>query len=286
MNLFLSILVAITFVEGAQKAPAAAQPAKKPEPAKSDQAAHYTLGPQDQLRITVADEPDLTNVYRIESDGFITFPLLNRVAASGLTAVELQARIRTLLASGYLRNPIVRVEIEQYKSQFVMVGGEVRAPGRVPMSGQMTLPEALAAAGSPTSAASNEVIVTHPKKPNADGTLPDKEPESVHVNLKDLMLGRTGQDIILQDGDTVYVPKAQTFFINGYVRNPGQLIWEPGITVQQAIALAGGLTDRGSDRRMKVDRVMTNGSVVKDLPIDLDSKVQPNDTIKVAARIF
>src|SRR5262249_32582675 len=150
-----------------------------------------------------------------------TFPLINRVAASGLTAAELQNRIRTLLANGYIKNPTVRIEIEQYKSQFVIVGGEVRAPGKVPMTGPMTLPEALAAAGSPTASASTEVIVTHARKLNPDGSPPDKDPESLHVNLKHLQLGTAGQDIVLQDGDTIFVPKAQTFYVNGFVRTSG-----------------------------------------------------------------
>jgi polysaccharide export outer membrane protein len=105
------------------------------------------------------------------------------------------------------------------------------------------------------------------------------------VNLKKLQLGVAGQDIVLQDGDTIFVPKAQTFYINGLVRNAGQFIWEPGLTVQQAIALAGGLSERGSDRRIKVDRRMPDGTV-KEMSVELNSLVEPNDTVKVPQRIF
>src|SRR5437660_12434886 len=142
----------------------------------------------------------------------------------------------------------------------------------------MTLREALAAARSRTAAARTEVIVTHARKPKPDGSPPDKEPESLHVNLKQLQLGVAGQDIVLQDGDTIFVPKAQTFYVNGFVRNSGQFIWEPGLTVQQAIALAGGLSDRGSDRRIKADRMMTDGTI-KEVSLELNSAVQPNDTL-------
>jgi len=283
MNSMLPLCIVLLF--GAPQNPPQTAPVK-PEPAKPESAqTRYVLGPQDQLRITVFDEPDLTNTYRVDTDGFITFPLINRVAASGLTPAELQDRLRTLLASGYIKNPTVRVEIEQYKSQYVIVGGEVRAPGKIPMTGTMTLPEALAAAGSPTAAASTEVIVTHAKRTNPDGTTPDKDPESLHVNLKQLQLGIAGQDIVLQDGDTIFVPKAQTFYISGAVRNTGQFIWEPGLTVQQAIALAGGLTDRGSDRRIKADRITPEGKI-KEISLDLSSLVQANDTIKISQRIF
>jgi polysaccharide export outer membrane protein len=253
--------------------------------AKTDQPARYTLGPQDQLKITVFDEPDLSNVYRVDSDGFITFPMINRVAASGLTPSELQDRIRTMLASGYIRNPQVRVEVEGYKSQSVIIGGEVRAPGKIPMTGTMTLIEALAAAGSPTSSASSEVIVSRQKRGPNGVVQNENDVEIIRVNLKDIQLGRAGRDIQLQDGDIINVPKAQTLYVYGAVRNQGAIIYEPGMTVQQAIAVAGGLTDRGSDRRIKADRIMTDGKVAE-VSLRLEDKVQPNDTIKIANKIF
>jgi polysaccharide export outer membrane protein len=243
------------------------------------------LGPQDQLKITVFDEPDLSNIYRIDSDGFITFPMINKVAASGITPPELQDRIRAMLASGYIRNPQVRVEVEGYKSQSVIVSGEVRTPGKLMMTGSMSLVEALAAAGSPTSAASNEVSVSRQKR-LANGTVPDEnDVEIIRVNLKMLQLGQAGRDLQLQDGDLVNVPKAQTFFITGQVRNSGSFVWEPSMSVQQAIALAGGLNDRGSDRRIKADRIMPDGKVVE-VNLRLEDKIQPNDTIKIPNKIF
>ena len=257
----------------------------KVDPAKLDQSARYLLGANDQLKITVFDEPDLSNVYRVDSDGFITFPMINKVAAAGITPAELQERIKTMLAAGYIRNPQVRVEVEGYKSQSVIVSGEVRSPGKVPMTGTMTLVEALAAAGSPTSSASNEISVSRQKK-NADGTpAAGNAVDIIRVNLKELQLGTAGRDIVLQDGDLINVPKAQTFIVTGYVRNSGSLVWEPGVTVQQAIALAGGLNERGSDRRIKADRIMPNGKV-EEVSLGLNDKVLPNDIIKVPPKIF
>ena len=283
--MFLTAVLVATLAAGASQTPASqtttAQPPKA-DSGKTDQNTRYTLGPQDQLKISVFDEPDLTNIYRVDSDGFITFPMINRVAASGLTPAELQERIRAMLAAGYINRPQVRVEVEGYKSQSVIVGGEVRSPGKIPMTGTMTLIEALAAAGSPTSAASSEVTVSRPRKGPAAG---DNDVEIIRVNLKDVQLGRAGRDIQLQDGDIVNVPKAQTFYIMGAIRNPGSLVFEPGMTVQQAIALAGGLTDRGSDRRIKADRIMPDGKV-SEVSLRLEDKVQPNDTVKIATKIF
>ena len=134
MSLCVSIILAVLLVPQLQTVqPPAAQtlpalaPAQPPapvprlDPAKGDQNSRYTLGPQDQLKITVFDEPDLSNIYRIDSDGFITFPMINKVAASGITPGELQDRIRTMLASGFLNHPQVRVEVEVYMSQSIIV---------------------------------------------------------------------------------------------------------------------------------------------------------------------
>jgi polysaccharide export outer membrane protein len=258
--------------------------APKVDPSKLDQSARYLLGANDQLKVTVFDEPDLSNIYRVDSDGFITFPMISKVAASGITAAELQERIKTMLAS-YIRNPQVRVEVEGYKSQSVIVSGEVRAPGKVPMTGTMTLVEALAASGSPTSSASNEISVSRQKR-NPDGTLVSGSAvDIIRVNLKELQLGTAGRDIVLQDGDLINVPKAQTFIVTGQVRNSGALIWDPGMTVQQAIALAGGLTERGSDRRIQIERIQPDGKTKK-IGASLGDKVLPNDIVTVNQRIF
>ena len=126
----------------------------------------YVIGPQDSLSVIVTDEADLTNKYRVDTDGTITMPYLNRVPVAGLTLAEAQVKIAQMLQAGYLRNPQVRVEVDQFKSRRVFVSGEVRTPGYVTMAGTtMTLLEALALAGSPTQNASNDIKVVHPSKP-------------------------------------------------------------------------------------------------------------------------
>ncbi len=239
----------------------------------------YIIGPQDHLSITVFDEPSLTGKYRVENDGYFTFPLLNRVPARGKTIGELQSHLTTLLANGYLRSPQVRIEIDQYKSQRVIVTGQVRTPGEVPMTGAtMTLLTALAVAGSPTADASDEVILVHPPAPG------EAEGETIRINRRDLELGRAGMDIVLRDGDIINVPKAQTFFITGEVRTPGTYVLASEMTVEQAIALAGGLAERGSDRGISVTRTVNGRSV--DVAVKLQDRVQPNDTIKIRPRFF
>jgi len=280
MKLLASLIVAAVLAPQPANAFAQSQsPSAPPAGAPSSGAPPtYMIGSQDLLKITVFDEPDLTNSYRVDSDGFITFPYINRIAASGLKLVELQERIRAALAAGYIRNPQVRVEIGEYKSQSVYVSGEVRAPGKLTMTGAMTVLEALAAAGSPTSAASSELTIAHPKRSPTD-----QDAKPVRVNWKDLQLGKI-TDVVLQDGDIINVPKAETFLITGYIRNGGSYVLEPGTTVQQAIALAGGLSDRGSDRGVMVKRLV-NGRLIE-IDVKLEDRVQAGDVITVRQRFF
>lgn len=270
MKLCLSLLVFACL------APPPSSAAQQPAAADPSQAT-YQIGPQDQLKITVLDEPSLSQSYRVDGDGSITMDYIGRVRAAGSTPADLQERVRVLLANGYLRNPQVRVEVESYKSQSVMVSGEVRSPGKVPMTGSMTLLEALAVAGSPLSSASSELTIAHLKRSGAG------DADVVRVNWRDLQLGK-GMDVPLQDGDLINVSKAQTFFITGQVRNSGSYVLEPGTTVQQAIALAGGLTDRGSDRRIRATRVVKGKSVA--VSMKLEDIVLPGDTITVDQRFF
>jgi polysaccharide export outer membrane protein len=98
--------------------PAATQ---APVPPITRETAGYVIGPQDQLAITVYDEPDLTNRYRVDDAGFISFPLVARIAAAGLTVAEFEDRLKATLANGYIRNPQVRVDVEQYRSRSIVV---------------------------------------------------------------------------------------------------------------------------------------------------------------------
>jgi polysaccharide export outer membrane protein len=238
----------------------------------------YVIGPQDQLSIIVSDEAELTGKYRVDGDGTISMPYLSRVPVSGLSLADAQDKITAMLKAGFIRNPQVRIEVDQFKARSVMVMGEVRTPGKIALPGtSVSLLEALALAGSPTQNASNEVLVMHPPK---DGRAPDP----ISVNRKDLELGKAGRDITLQDGDIVNVPVAKRFYISGFVKNPGSLVLDPGTTVGQAIILAGGLTDRGSDRGVKIIR-MQDGKAVE-ISVSKEDKVLPNDEIKVRSRFF
>jgi protein involved in polysaccharide export with SLBB domain len=176
------------------------------------------------------------------------------------------------------------VDIDQYKSQSVFVTGAVRTPLKVEMQGTLTLMAALVQAGSPTSEAGDEIQISHSKGTNASGApTPDPTDADVrHVKLKDLNLG--SGNIALQDGDIVFVPPARHFTMSGLVRNSGSYVWEADMTVEKAIARAGGLLDRGSTRGIQARRLVDGK--MKDVDLNMQSPVLPDDVITIRQRFF
>jgi len=251
-------------------------------PSAASKTANYVVGPQDVLTVTVFNEPQFSGRFRVENDGQFTYPFLGRVQAGGTTVAEVASRLTTGLANGYLRNPQVNVDVEQFRSQNVFVMGEVRAPGRYTLTGSVTLIEALAQAGSPAPTAGGDILILHRGK-SSDGspTLPqDTDAETQRVSLRDVQTGKLSANVTIHDGDTIFVPKAERFFVTGYVRSPGAYNFEPDLSVLQAIALAGGLTERGSDRRIRIVRNK------KEFDVKKTDIVQPNDTIIVRQRVM
>ncbi|RPH59091.1 MAG: polysaccharide export protein, partial [Acidobacteria bacterium] len=117
-----------------------------PQPSSAGQAELYVIGPDDVLSINVWNERDVSGKFNVEADGSVTFPLIGRVEAAGLTVRALEAELRKRLAAGYITNPQVSVTVETYGSQRIFLVGEVRLPGMYSLRGKMSLMEALARA--------------------------------------------------------------------------------------------------------------------------------------------
>jgi polysaccharide export outer membrane protein len=248
----------------------------------------YRIGPQDVVAITVYNEADLSRRYTIEADGSFTFPLLGRIQAAGLTPRELEAELKRRLDGRILKDPQVTVAVEEYRSQRVFVHGEVRSPGTYQLTGNMTVLEALARAGSTTSTAADSALIVRPAAggQTAGRVLPgeDSSAQVIPVDLAALQAGSLKDNVPLRDGDTIVVPRAQSIYVYGQVRTPGAYPPEKGMTVMQALTLAGGLSDRGTTRGLKIIRTV-NGKK-KEVKVKLTDLVQPGDTIVVKERLF
>ena len=149
-----------------------------------------------------------------------------------------------------------------------MCWGQVRSPGAVTLMGNTNLTEALAKAGSPTPDAGSYIEINRkPRQPESDSGAPAK-PEPERVSMADLQSGRA-QGIILSDGDTIFVPKAETFFVTGYVKNGGPFLHDSTMTVSRALSMAGGVTEKGSRNRIRITRLVNGKQVVlKDVKLE------------------
>ena len=118
----------------------------------------YQLGPNDLLRITVFDEPDLTTESEVSGHGTIKFPLLGEIRVRGLTIKEAEETLTQGLKAGYLNNPKVTVSIARYRNFYV--SGEARNPGAFPFQEGLTVLKAITLAGGWTDkAAKGEIKV-------------------------------------------------------------------------------------------------------------------------------
>ena len=272
------VLVTATTLAAQTKIPAS------PGPSVTD----YVVGPQDVLTITSYDQADLSGKFAVEADGTFTYPLIGRFTAGGLTlrAVELGLKKR-LVDEGYFKNPQVTVAVETYKSQKIFIVGEVRQPGTYPLSGDMSLIEAISRAGSTLPSASGEAVIVHAGEKASGPTLPTQPDDKnvVRVDLRELQNGAFSQNAALRDGDTIFVPRAETIYIFGQVKNPNAYaLQQRNTTVLQALSLAGGVTDRGSTGRIDIIRIEKGQK--KEVRVKLTDTVQPGDTIFVHERFF
>lgn len=283
VHTLLSLAVLLTIQAAAPVAPAPAAPPQG--------SAAYVIGPNDVLGIKVLGEADLTGTYAVDSDGTIRFPFLDRVPVGGRTVQEIEFILTKLLGEGFLNRPQVSVVITSYRSRSIYVLGEVRNPAKYNIEGQTTLLEVIAQAGSFTPNAAQTLNVLRYKdgltgvvagSPVVPGD--PRGAEILRISQEDLREGRLSANIILQDGDTIFVPTAEKFYVMGFVKTPGQFVLEPGMTVRQAISMAGGLSERGSNRRIKIIRKVDG----KDVEIDAEMSdlVKPNDTIRVPQRLI
>lgn len=159
----------------------------------------YRIGIGDLLEIEVYDEPDLTREVRVLTDGRISLPLLGSISAADRTVSELQGEIDRLLGEKYLVNPQVTVFVKEFSSIFVF--GEVKSPGSFPLTGRMTVFEAITLAGGFTEVANPEKVKII--------RMQDGSQISFEVNIKNMTRkGDVLEDRELRANDRVIVPRS------------------------------------------------------------------------------
>jgi polysaccharide export outer membrane protein len=247
--------------------------------AAGDAAVADRLGPGDTVVLSVFGQPDLSGPVTVGADGSLPLAFGNAVTVERLTTDEAARKIETALREqGILERPAVVVTVSRSRSQRVSVLGEVGAPGRYVLEPGATVLDLLADAGGLRDTAAAQAWVLRPR---ADGST-ERLPVAIDA-------GRDGQGPAalpaLRPGDAVVVPPAEQFYVYGQVNNPDSYPLRRDTTVIQAIAMAGGLTARGTDRSVEIRRLRPDGSYERRKGRAAD-RIAPGDVIRVRERLF
>lgn len=237
------------------------------------------LGPGDLIRVFVYKNTDLSAEFRIQENGRVTLPLVGGLALAGLTLPEAEKRIAdALITGGFLHAPQVSVTIVTARKRQAVVLGHVVKPGPVSLDYVNTrLSDVLAAAGGIAASGGDLVVVTGQR----DGKERRRE-----INIAEVFTrGDNAADVLVEGGDVVYVQRAQVFYAYGEVQRPGAYRLENQMTIQQALVTAGGLSKRGTENRVRLQRRKGDGSIDEMSP-KLTDVVQPDDVIFVRESLF
>jgi polysaccharide export outer membrane protein len=265
------LLVVLACIPSAFAQPA---PAAAPQPQK---AAEYILGPGDVIRITVYQSPDLSLETRIAESGQITFPLIGQVVVGGQSLAATEERIAKMLRDGgFVNRPQVNILLVTARSSQISILGQVAKPGRYPIEiVNSKVSEMIAAAGGVLAVGADTVSVT--------GTRNGK-PVKFDIDLPNVLAGRAN-DVPVAAGDILFVDRAPTFYIYGEVQRSGNYRLERNMTVLQALAQGGGLTQRGTLRGLRINRRDDKGALIEVKP-QMDDLVQRDDVIYIRESIF
>lgn len=246
-------------------------------------AADRVILPLDAIDVAVDGQPTLTAKYSVSADGSVELPLIGRVEAAGLAPEALAASLRERL-SIFIINPQVHLTVSYRKRVFVF--GDVKVPGSYDLTTNMTLLEALTWAGY---TGASEVVVARRRDFPGPVAQDDPAAETFRVNLRrletDLATGDLSRNVVLLDGDTIYVPAndSNAVYVSGEVRRPGAYAFPQGTTILQAVSEAGGATERAARARVRIVRFV--GGEQKELQARPDDAVEPGDTVVVPERI-
>ena len=238
----------------------------------------YVLGVDDQVVVQVADLEEIKGErpIRVDSQGDIRLPIVGRQHVGGLTVEQAEAALRKSFGA-VLKDPEVTVLVSEFRSHPVSVLGSVRSPGVVQITGKKTLYEVLALVGGANPDAGNAILITRPKEsgplPLSDAHLDASGQFYVgHVNLKGILDARNLQDnILIEFGDVVTVPKGELIYIVGAVPRQGGIVLNDRetLTILQVISLSGGFDRFANQKQVRILRPKAGTSEREEIFVDV-----------------
>ena len=214
----------------------------------------YKVGPEDLLVIDVYGQEGLKRELRVNGQGQISMPLVGVINVGGLTTQGIESQLREAYGSQFLRNPQITVEVKEFHHQRVAVTGAVMKPGYYDIIGPRTLLEVLAMAGgiaNKPGPEAGDVIHVIRRQSASDAASSTRmaavrayapETRTTVINMHRLVSGQAPElNLMVENGDVVYVPFAGTAYVLGGVRRPGNVTVNNNLTVSQAVAMGQGI---------------------------------------------
>ncbi len=247
------------------------------------------VGIGDQLLVTVFGQPDLTADVTVGETGVITLPLVGVIDTKGKTPAEIASLFADRLEQGqYVRSPKVAIKVLQQLSRSFSVLGEVQRPGRYPLQGQITLLDALSLAGGLNGRADKGISIMRrtngQSKGQANAAAESVDYIPLKIDAQTVQISEKLNQKILPN-DVLFVSAQKSFYVYGEVRKPGNYPIEEELTVMRVLSIGGGVTERGSTRRMIIYR-KTDEGVVKEIPAKITDQVLPGDVVFINERLF
>ncbi len=239
---YIAITTIVLAAAALGQSPASAQTQVPPgsllAESQATSASDAPIGPRDFIEVKVFQDPNLYTKMTVTDDGRITMPLLGKVDVSGLTPTEVEARIKALLEAKYINKADVSVTVLEAGSKPISVIGAVTRPG-------LSLIQAITQAGGLATGYGRTLYVL---RTAANGLT-----EQIAIDIDDLMVnGNPDLNLPLRANDVINVPidSSISIYVLGEVMHPGNVQFRRSQTptLLQALAAAGGPTDRASKR--------------------------------------
>ena len=163
---------------------------------------NYVLKPSDVIEIDVYQEQDLNKTVRIEGDGTVSLALVGKVKVAGMTVAESKSLVTNLYNRDYLVDPQISVLVVSFSPKVIRILGSVNRPGvvEIPHDRDMMLTEAMAMVNGITR-------LGNPKSLNIKRVDENGRSRQMEVNFTKIVTDPDVKDIILQEGDTIWVPE-------------------------------------------------------------------------------
>ncbi len=272
----------------------------------------YRLGPEDVVKISIlaGGEEQVEKEMVVGENGNVNVPFIGKIKAVGLTMEELEKSIIKPLARDFFVDPQIHLQIKEYNSLQFFISGAVKNPGMFKLEYTPTIMDLIANAGGVLPERGNLAYILRGgsgdliDKKNLDDetfkkSIANKEPIKVDL-LKLLDEGNMSENIMLQSGDTIYIPLGtklnQTttkIYVQGEIKKPGAFDFQPGLTALSACIIAGGFAKFAAPNRAKIIRLTENGQETIDINLEdvisgdlLDFPLKPGDRIYIPESWF